>query len=410
VKPGEPETLLCVANFPANTGYAWDYIERVYARIADHLATHGVRTLVAYPEMVEPPRTLAGSAAKPVVLGVALDKAAAVQATEDFIRREGVRALYLTDHPARSRIYRRLRRAGARWILVHDRSSGERTRPRGLKRAAKWLLARLPGATADVVVAVSNYVARRQVEVGLVPASRVVRVWNGMSVPPVRDSSAVRTRALLGVGVGADRLVVACACRAAPEKGVHHLLRAFDRVARDERVKDRHPLLLYAGDGPQMGELVELRERLRAREDIRLIGYHPNAAALLADADLCVVPSVWQDAFPNAVLETMASGRAVIATSVGGIPDMIEDGVSGLLVPPGDEAALTAAIAALLSDPARRRALGQAARERVAARFTVTEQISRLTALIEEGFGAPCGAVTRLDGSLMALYGRAPDS
>src|SRR3989449_4883081 len=49
-----------------------------------------------------------------------------VQATEDFIRREGVRALYLTDHPARSRIYRRLRRAGARWILVHDRSSGER--------------------------------------------------------------------------------------------------------------------------------------------------------------------------------------------------------------------------------------------------------------------------------------------
>ena len=121
MKRGENGTLLCVANFPANTGYAWDYIERVYARIADHLATHGVRTLVAYPEMVEPPRTLAGSAAKPVVLGVALDKAAAVQATEDFIRREGVRALYLTDHPARSRIYRRLRRAGARWIL--DRKS-----------------------------------------------------------------------------------------------------------------------------------------------------------------------------------------------------------------------------------------------------------------------------------------------
>ena len=84
----------------------------------------------------------------------------------------------------------------------------------------------------------------------------------------------------------------------------------------------------------------------------------------------------------------------MIATSVGGIPDMIEDGVSGLLVPPGDEAALTAAIVALLGDPARRRALGQAARERVAARFTLTEQVSRLTALIEEGFGAPCRAVT----------------
>jgi len=103
---------------------------------------------------------------------------------------------------------------------------------------------------------------------------------------------------------------------------------------------------------------------------------------------------VWQDAFPNAVLETMALGKAVIATSVGGIPDMIEDGVSGLLVPPGDETALTAAIVALLSDPARRSALGEAARERVAAHFTLSEQASRLTALIEEGFGAPCGAVT----------------
>ena len=383
-----------MANFPTNTGYAWDYIERVYARIADHLATHGVRTLVAYPEMVEPPRTLERSAAKPVVLGVAFDEAAAVRAMEDFIRREGVRALYLTDYPARSRIYRRLRRAGARWILVHDRSSGERSRPRGLKRAAKWLLARLPGATADVVVAVSNYVARRQVEVGLVPASRVVRVWNGMPLPPAAESAAVRTRALLGLGVGPDRLVVACACRAAPEKGVHHLLRAFDRVTRDERLQDRHPLLLYAGDGPQMRDLVELRGSLEAREDIRLIGYHPNAAALLGGADLCVVPSVWQDAFPNAVLETMASGKAVIATAVGGIPDMIQDGVSGLLVPPGDEAALTAAMAALLSDPARRSALGQAARERVAARFTLTEQISRLTALIEAGFGAPCYSFT----------------
>ena len=399
---GENGTLLCVANFPANTGYAWDYIERVYARIADHLASHGVRTLVAYPEIVEPPRTLAGSAAEPVVLDVTFDEAAALRATEEFIRREGVRTVYLTDRPARSRFYRRLRRAGARWIVVHDRSSGERTHPRGLRRAAKWLLARVPGATADVVVAVSNYVARRQVEVGLVPASRVVRVWNGMALPPAADSSAIHPRALSALGIGADRLVVACACRAAPEKGVHHLLRAFDRVTRDERLKDRHPLLLYAGDGPQMGELLELRERLPAREDIRLIGYFPKAAALLAEADVCVVPSVWQDAFPNAVLETMASGKAVIATAVGGIPDMIEDGVSGLLVPPGDEAALAAAIAGLLGDPARRSALGHAARERVAARFTLTEQVSRLTALIEQGFGVRCGAAPWLDGSLRA--------
>lgn len=395
-EPRQRGTLLCVANFPTNTGYAWEYIERVYARIADHLASHGMRTLVAYPKVADPPQTLAGSAAEPVELGVVLDDAAAVQAAEDFIRREGVRALYLTDHPARSRAYRRFRRAGARWIVVHDRTSGERTRPRGLKRAAKWLLARLPGATADVVVAVSDYVARRQVEVGLVPPGRVVRIWNGMSLPPAVESSAGSTRALLGVG--ADQLIVACACRAAPEKGVHHLLRAFDRATRDQRVKERGPVLLYAGDGPHMEDLRAIRETLQAREDIHLVGYRPDAPALLGGADVCVVPSVWQDAFPNAVLETMASGRAVIATAVGGIPDMIEDGVSGLLVPPGDETALAAAIATLLSDPARRAALGQAARQRVAARFNLTAQVTRLTALIEAGLGAPCASL-RLPGA-----------
>jgi len=68
VKSAAAETLLCVANYPANTGYAWDFIERLYAKIADHLVTHGVRTLVAYPEIAEPPRTLANSAAEPVVL------------------------------------------------------------------------------------------------------------------------------------------------------------------------------------------------------------------------------------------------------------------------------------------------------------------------------------------------------
>src|SRR5713226_8722120 len=91
---GDGGTLLCVANYPANTGYAWDFIERLYARIADHLALHGVRTLVAYPAIPKAPRTLEGSVAEAVVLDVALDTPASIRGTEGFIRREQVRVVY----------------------------------------------------------------------------------------------------------------------------------------------------------------------------------------------------------------------------------------------------------------------------------------------------------------------------
>ena len=84
-------SLLCVGNFPANTGYAWDFIESLYVGIADHLATKGIKTFVAYPAIPEAPRTLEGSAAQPVCLDILLSSPAARRATlENLIRCLGI--------------------------------------------------------------------------------------------------------------------------------------------------------------------------------------------------------------------------------------------------------------------------------------------------------------------------------
>jgi hypothetical protein len=107
-------SLLCFANFCSNTGYAWDFIESLYARVADHLAESGIRTFVAYPEINEPPKSLDGSVAKPVELALSLDGRRSLQPVIEFIRRENVRVLYLTDQPAWSWAYLRLRWAGVR--------------------------------------------------------------------------------------------------------------------------------------------------------------------------------------------------------------------------------------------------------------------------------------------------------
>ena len=379
------ESLLCVANFPANTGYAWTFIESLYAGLADALAQREIRTWVAYPSVPSPPPTLARSAARPVELPVELSSPAGLRALMEFIRRHGVRVLYLPDRPAWHPCYSWLRLAGVRRIVVHDHSSGARTVPRGAKRVVKRWTRRLPGTVADVVVAVSDYVAQRKREVDLLPAERVLRIWNSIEIPPEDAGAGARLRAAFGVVAG--RPVIGCACRAVPEKGVAGLLRAFDRVWRAS--SEPRPSLVYLGDGPGFGELERVRSELASQEAIVFGGYRPDAAELLGGADICVVPSVWEEAFGLAALEPMARGVAVVATRVGGVPEVVVDGETGLLVPPGDEAALAAALERLLSDAALRRRLGEAGRRRAAELFGREVGVRRLLEVVEPGFRPP---------------------
>jgi glycosyltransferase involved in cell wall biosynthesis len=378
-------TLLCVCNYPTNTGYAWDFIEGLYAELARRLAPLGVRTLVAYPKIVDPPRTLEGSPATAVELDASLLSSASVKATRAVARRENVRAVYLTDQPARSPGYAMVRFSGVRAVIVHDHASGARSIPHGLRRALKWLLARTPLMVADTVIAVSDYVARRQVQSGLIPSRRVVRVWNGIPVPPALPAGARPLHDALDLD--RRRPLVACACRCAPEKGVPTLLRAFDRLMAGRPDANPRPVLVYMGDGPQFAEVQRVRESLAARADIVLTGYRRDAGALLAGADVCAMPSLWQDALPLAVMQPMALGLPVVASAVGGIPEMLVDGETGLLVPPGDDAALAAALGQLIDDPARRARFGQAGRARVASVFTPDGQMDALTRIVLDGIG-----------------------
>ena len=168
------------------------------------------------------------------------------------------------------------------------------------------------------------------------------------------------------------------------------MLRAFDRLLAGRSGAGPAPVLVYLGDGPQFAEIKALREDLAARDRIVLTGYRTDAGALLTGATICVMPSLWQDALPLAVMQPMSLGLPVIASRVGGIPEMIVDGTTGILVPPGDEAALAAAIGTLLDDPARAAAFGERARERVRDTFDPDVQMDAVTALLVDRL-APAG-------------------
>jgi glycosyltransferase involved in cell wall biosynthesis len=139
---------------------------------------------------------------------------------------------------------------------------------------------------------------------------------------------------------------------------------------------------LEAGGAFRAG-LEDEAERLGVRERVVFAGYRPDATALLAELDVFVLPS-WVEGLPIVVLEAMAQRKPVVATPVGGTPELVADGETGLLVPPRDPEALAAALRRLLEDPDLARRLGEAGRARVAERFTAAQQTRRVLELYDE--------------------------
>ncbi len=229
---------------------------------------------------------------------------------------------------------------------------------------------------ADAVVAVSEAQARYiESRFGVRPA-RVFAVHNAVDAEafPNERHGSDDLRAEFGIPPGAP--VVVSAGRLSPEKGHRHLVAAASEalaVCPDAR-------FLLVGEGPERARLESEVSRLGLGRRVLLVGFRKDVARFLLAADLVVLPSL-TEGLPNVLLEAAAAGRARVATAVGGVPEVIEHGVSGLLVAPADPAALANAIAACLRDSGLRRKLGEAARIAARERFRFDHQAGCLEAI-----------------------------
>jgi phosphatidylinositol alpha-1,6-mannosyltransferase len=231
-------------------------------------------------------------------------------------------------------------------------------------------------AGADCVFAGSRYTA--ELARGLGAAEERVHVTRYGTDPrrfrPL-DASSLRIR----LGLGARPIVLTIA-RLVPRKGIDSVLAVLPVVR--QVVPD--VTYVVAGDGPDRERLEEIARRLGLADCVRFVGTIPDEELPLwySLGDVFVMPSRSEppdvEGFGIVFLEAAACERAVIATRAGGIPDAVSDGISGLLVEPGDGDALAKALGELLSDPARRAELGRRARERVLAELT-WEKIADLT-------------------------------
>jgi glycosyltransferase involved in cell wall biosynthesis len=361
-------TLLFVANFGRDVGYAWHTITAVYRGVGARLAARGVRTLFCYPD------------GEPGEGRVVFDYTAtrrSLRALLGFIallRRERVRVLYLTDLESWSWRYPLFHLAGVAAIVVHDRTSGARA-----SRLPVWLkhvLHRCCGA--DLAIGISRFVVNRLVRVNGVPAARATLVYNGIEPERFAHAAPGALAALVGVPPG-TRVVLATG-RAQPYKGIPVFIEA---AARLEAEGPPDVAFAYCGDGPALAQFRDLAAE-RGLRRFHFLGRRDDVPRWLGSAALAVVPATWDEAFGLTVVEAMAAGVPVVATRVGAIPEVVEDGVTGVLVAPGDADALARAIAALLADPSRAARLANGARAAVRERFIITRTTQQLADVLVE--------------------------
>jgi len=252
--------------------------------------------------------------------------------------------------------------ASCRWWQLNRRRV-ERVANRWAYRAAHRVLANSPSVAALLTR-----------EEG-VPPAKVVCIPNSLAEAAFRplccaERAAWRARWHLPV----DAVVIGIVARLDRDKDHPTLLEAFARIATG--VPRAH--LVCVGDGPQRAEVTDLARGLRLEGRVQFPGTLTPSFNLHHLFDVSVLCSV-NEASPNSVLEGMAAARPVIATRVGGVPDAVHDGETGVLVPAGDPGALAAALRAVIEAPARARALGAAAQAYVRAEYHESRVIVRLS-------------------------------
>ena len=239
-----------------------------------------------------------------------------------------------------------------------------------------WLN-QLTAHLADRITCVSQKVADFAIREIKIPQEKIIIIPNGISMDQYSHiRSLSEERISLGLPEG---LLIGTVSRAHPIKGLAILLDAFAMLLIDR--PQVH--LVLVGSGPQLHELQQQANKLGLEGHVIFLGERRDIPSILAAIDIFVLPSLFEG-MPNAVLEAMASGLPVVATSVGGTPEVIMDGVTGLLVPPGNPTALTNAMVRLLEDPGLRSEMGQAAYMRVKQYYTQEQMVQKTELLYQD--------------------------
>lgn len=245
--------------------------------------------------------------------------------------------------------------------------------PSPKRRVANRMLALVPSG----VYAVSEDLRRHMVAEGF-PPDRVQVIRNGVPLGPAADDQA-RREGRRRLGARPDELLIGAVGRLDPVKDLRTLLLAFAELA----VSLPHARLVLIGGGPERRTIEDAVARADFRDQVTMTGHRTDVRELLPGLDIYVNSSIFEG-ISLTILEAMAAGLPVVATRVGGTPEVVLDGSSGFLVPSREPRAIAAALRSCAADRARARAMGAAGRQRVIEEFSIDRMVRRYAAIYDE--------------------------
>ena len=354
-----------------NAGRGWGGIESHSAVLASELAGRGHRVIVACSPGGHV-RKNAEAAALPVedLEVVNSGDLVSIAKLAVIIRRENIGVLiansgkeYWPDAVAAKLLRRK---------IVFVRHQTDR-----IRKTTRWLI----NNHVDRVVAVSWAVKNALLSSGIAEG-KIEVIHNGVSLsrfdPSRIDRGAVRGE----LGIGMQDFVIGTVGKLHQGKGVYELLRAAAGIAGEQPVT-----LLFVGDGPEKEGIIREARRIGIAGRTVITGIRRDVERMYAAMDMFVLSSTCDEAFGMVIIEAMAMGKPVIGTSVGGIPELISSGENGLLVPPGDAAALSDAIKRYLRDGEFAAGIARSGRRTVEAAFseeTLGERFEKVLASLDQ--------------------------
>lgn len=225
------------------------------------------------------------------------------------------------------------------------------------RRAIVGIVSRI---LTDTIIAISRAVKINLMETG-VPENMIKVIYNGIDLTTFENIKPLLKK---DFNIKGDP-IIGIVARLVPEKGYEFALKALPIVLGEFS----NAKLVIIGAGPLRKNLENLSDKLGISEHVEFLGYQENVESLAADFDVFVLPSV-SEGLGLSLLEAMALGKPVVATAAGGIPEVVESGVNGFLVPPGDEISLATAVIKVLSSKQTAFYLGQAAQRTVFEKFS----------------------------------------
>jgi glycosyltransferase involved in cell wall biosynthesis len=262
-------------------------------------------------------------------------------------------------------------------LVAHEHTWSYSGRP-----IRRFLDRQLIARRADAFVAVSNEDRRKMIEIEGVPHEKIRMIPNGTDLKAAGPDAGPAIRR--GLGLKPDQPVVAAVALLRKQKALHLLIEAA--VTLRKRFPDLAVLMVGGEEPGEAAEPARLRDLVGEADigdAVHFLGNRDDVAEILAATDIAILCSDYEGS-PLVLMEYMEAACPVVATRVGGVPEIVVDGETGLLVPPGESDRLAEAIARLLEDPGSARAMGEAGRRRRRDEFDLSRTVREVEALYEE--------------------------